>query len=160
MRPSLCHIVLSTLALMTAFSPTAASAAPPYTADVTVTTANLSLAAAERHLEMAQLKLRLYQRVEYPLQMRKLKSEIELTKARIASQKRRVTEFEKFTKFKYSSPVFTTLENTRLTQLELELRLKELKEEKMLLTRHYGDYCRLLQLQVGAAKAQVEALRQ
>ena len=108
--------------------------------------------------EIAALELRLFERLDYPLRLHKLEREIELTDARLASQRRRANEYKQFTKFKYSAPMFLTLEKTRLAVLESELTLKNLEEEKLLLIRHRPALRRLLELRVETASARIEIM--
>jgi len=118
-----------------------------------------ALAAAQRQREIAKLELRLFQRLDFPLRLRQLETEITLTKAELASHKRSVVEYERFTKFKYSSVMFVTLEQARLDVLESELRLKDLIEEKWLLIQHRSDLRRLLELRARTADELVDGLR-
>ena len=118
-----------------------------------------AVADAQRAVEIAQLRLRLYEREEYPKKRRALDRGIELAQAHLDSAKRRVKEYEQFDKFKYSAPLFISLEDARLTVIELELKLQELRQERFLLIRHHSDRCRLYQLEVEAAAAALKALR-
>ena len=108
--------------------------------------------------EIAALELRLFERLDYPLRLHKLEREIELAEARLASQRRRVTEYKQFTKFKHSAPLFLTLEKSRLSVVELEMTLKNLEEEKLLLIRHRPAIRRLLKLRVETVGARIEIM--
>ena len=116
-----------------------------------------AIVAAGRQLEMAQLRLRLYEREEYPRKLHRLKRDIELAKAHIESYHRRVKEYEQFDKLRYSSPLFLTLEETRLSLRQAELKLEDLEEERSLWVRHHRSRRRLYALEVEAARARLLA---
>jgi len=113
---------------------------------------------AQNDREIAALELRLFERLDYPLRLHKLEREIALTEARLASHRRRVAQYEQFTKFKYSSPMFVTLEEARLAVVELEMTLENLQEEKSLLIRHRPALRRLLELRMKTANARIEIM--
>jgi hypothetical protein len=117
-----------------------------------------AVAAATREVEYARLKLRLYEREEYPRQLGHLDRAIELAKAKVESLERQVKEYEQFTAFRIGQPLFWTLEKTRLELLEHELTLEALQEERFLLVRHRGDRARMLELDLAAAQARLLAL--
>lgn len=119
----------------------------------------VGVAAAERAVELAQLRLRRYARVEYPLKLRKLESEIKLTEAELGVHQDRVAEYERFEKNAYSSPLFFSLQQARLALVESELRLADLGEEKLLLVRYHTDQCRLYELELEEARERLEAVR-
>jgi hypothetical protein len=119
---------------------------------------DVAIAAARRNLELAQLKLRLYERDEYPRQLGQVERAIEMQRAKIESFRRRVREYEQFDKFSYSGPLFLTLEDARLDVVSAELRLRELEDERFLLIRSRSDRSRLMQLEIEAAAAQFNAL--
>jgi hypothetical protein len=116
------------------------------------------VAAARRQLELAQLKLRLYERDEHPRQLGQVERAIEMQRAKLESFRRRVREFEQFDKFEYSAPLFITLEDARLDVVAAELRLRELEDERFLLIRSRSDRARMMQLEIEAAAAQYNAL--
>ena len=114
------------------------------------------LARAERELEEARLRLRLYEKVEYPTQRRRLDSTIALLQAEAKMYERRVAAYEN--KFRYSNAITFSLEETRLNLIDAKLRLNDLREERSLLNRFRSDRCRLYQLRVEAALEAVDAL--
>ncbi|PHS03250.1 MAG: hypothetical protein COA78_18755 [Blastopirellula sp.] len=107
---------------------------------------------ASRQLEMARLRLRIYERQEYPLKRRKLSSEIEMTKAELKSLERRQKEYSQFTRFKYSAPLFDEIERVHLAELGTKLRLNDLIAEKSLLERYHADRLKLMRLELEAAE--------
>lgn len=98
---------------------------------------------ALRTLEIERLRLKLYERVDYPLRQRQLQTDIKLTEARIASLRRRIKEVDGFYG---SAALFTMLEDLKLDLLEAELLLKDSKHELALLQLHHRDERRLRQL--------------
>jgi hypothetical protein len=117
-----------------------------------------AIAAARRQLEMAQLKLRLYERDEYPRQLGQVERTLEMQRAKLESFRRRVREYEQYDKWQYSAPLFATLEDARLDVLAAELRLRELEDERFLLIRSRSDRSRMLELEIDAAAAHFNAL--
>lgn len=115
-------------------------------------------AAAERVLETARLTLRLYRKVEFPLRIRQLESQIALAEAELGSFRRRIAEYEAFSRNKYSAPLFFSLEQARLAETATRLRLEGLREELLLVERYYRDRCRLLELEVEAAQSLLQRL--
>ncbi|PQO31214.1 hypothetical protein C5Y96_12775 [Blastopirellula marina] len=99
-------------------------------------------------IEAARLRIKLYQGQEYPLERRLLNSKINVAKARIDSLKRQQAEYEQFTKFKYSAPLFGQIEHVKVGLVEAEENLKNLIEEKSLLERFHQDRMRLLELEL------------
>jgi len=99
-------------------------------------------------IEAARLRIKLYERQEYPLERRLLNSKINVAKARIDSLERQQAEYEQFTKFKYSAPLFGQLEHVKVGLVEAEENLKNLIEEKSLLERFHQDRMRLLELEL------------
>lgn len=118
-----------------------------------------SIAAAQRNLEIATLRLLNFDRVEFPLESKRLDSEIALTRAAIKSLERRIVEYEQFTKNRYSSPLFLSLETTRLELVEARLNLKVLTEEKCLRIQYRGSTRRLYQLEIEQAHDRLESIR-
>ena len=114
--------------------------------------------AARRALETAQLRLRLYEREEYPRKLHRLERDIELAQAHVESYQRRLREYEQFDKLSYSSPLFLTLERTRLSLRQAELQMEDLQEQRTLLVRHHTARRRLYVLEVEAAAAHLSAL--
>lgn len=147
MRPATVTLLLL---LLSSFSPA------PARADE----AALRREMAERELEIAVLQLRRYERLEYPLRLRRLESMIELTEAEVASFERQVAEYAGFDKFVGSAPLFQSLEQARLNLIDAQLRLDDAQQERRLLERHHADQRRLYALQIEsahAALARVEA---
>ena len=99
-------------------------------------------------VEIARLRFKLYQRVDYPLLVRQLRTDIKLREARVDSLRRRVKEAERFSR---SNALFTTIEMLRLELLEAELLLKDRKHELSLLQIHNRDERRLRQLLIESA---------
>lgn len=106
------------------------------------------LASESPEIEAARLRIKLYQGQEYPLQRRLLNSKINIAKARIDSLERQQSEYQQFTKFKYSAPLFGQLEHVRVGLVEAEESLKNLIEEKSLLERFHQDRMRLMELEL------------
>ncbi|MCA9270534.1 MAG: hypothetical protein KDA41_18760 [Planctomycetales bacterium] len=117
-----------------------------------------AISAARRGVEMAEIRMRLYERDEYPQQLHRLDRQIALAKARCESGRRRVAEYEQFDKFKYSGPLFTSLEDARLAVVEFELQTRELEESRVLLEQSHADRRRLMQLELDDANARLRAL--
>ena len=113
------------------------------------------LADAKRAVEAARLRLRLFERVDYPLRLQELDGRLQLTRAEVESLRRRIAEYERFDG---SKAVFLTLEETRLQLLEAELRWKQLDQERLLLQLHYKDERRLRQLLIEQAEQSVRTL--
>jgi len=116
------------------------------------------LSVARRNQELAELRLRQYEKVEYPLAAKRLDNEIKLVAAELEVQQRRIKELGPNSVFKYSEAFGVSLDEARLGALRAELRLGELKDERMLLERYKSDRFRLLQLELDAAAAEVRAL--
>ena len=113
---------------------------------------------AARDVEIERLKLMLYERISFPTRIRKLEGDIKLAEAEVASFKRRVAEYRQFTKFKYSNPLFISRENAKLQLLEAQIRLKNLKEEKVLLCRFKTTSLRLKELELDRARDRLRRL--
>ena len=99
-------------------------------------------------IEAARLRIKLYEGQEYPLARRLLNSKITVAKAQADSLQRQRDEYEQFTKFKYSAPLFGQLEHVKVAQVEAAESLKNLNEEKALLERFHQDRMRLLELEL------------
>jgi len=104
--------------------------------------------AVPTEVEIAKLRIKLYQHQEYPLQRRLLNSKIKVARVRVESLERQREEYQQFTKFKYSAPMFAELERIAVQLTEAEENLKNLIEEKLLLERFYQDRLRLMQLEL------------
>ena len=110
------------------------------------------MAQAFRALEETRLRLRLFERVDYPLRLQEVDAQIKLTRAEIESFRRRIAEYERFDG---SGAVFLELENVRLMLGAGRLRLQNLERERLLLQLHFKDERRLRQMQVDAAAQRV-----
>ena len=110
------------------------------------------MAQAFRALEEARLRLRLFERVDYPLRLQEVDAQIKLTRAEVESFQRRIAEYERFDG---SGAVFLELENVRLMLGAGRLRLQNLERERLLLQLHFKDERRLRQMQVDAAAQRV-----
>ena len=115
------------------------------------------LADAKRAVEAARLRLRLFERVDYPLRLQELDGRLQLTRAEIESLRRRIAEYERFDG---SKALFLTLEETRLQLLDAELRWKQLDRERLLLQFHYKDERRLRQLLIEQAEQRFRRIRE
>lgn len=116
-------------------------------------------AAALRELEMRQLRLQLYVRSEYPLERRRLDTEIKLAEAQIGIHAREAAEFEKIQRYNYGQPFRVTVDNARYAELVARTRLADLKEEKRILEAGFRNRCRLLELDVEAAQATLDRMQ-
>ncbi len=116
------------------------------------------VAAARGDVQRAQWRLVQYDRVEFPLELRRLEDAIRLTAAETESLERRITAYEPFTRVKYGSPVFVTLENLRLALLEAELRHRRQVDEKCLLVRLRPARRDMLALELVAAESRLATL--
>lgn len=115
------------------------------------------ISAARQQLELAEHRVRLFERVEQPLRLNKIESEIQFVAAEVASFERREREYAQFNKWKYSSPLFSTIEQTHLSLLAAQLRLQHLQEQRLLMLRYASDERRALQLAVEEAQQQLRS---
>ncbi len=113
---------------------------------------------ARRDVEIAELRLRLYVRVDFALRLRRLDSEIKLTEAEAASIKRILEQYRPLERLR-PSPLLGTRERTKLQLLETELRLKDLRAERLLLRRYHPDQRRLFELEAERARDRERSLR-
>ena len=102
---------------------------------------------------LPQLGARLYDKVDYELQLRKLDTEIKLTKARLAAQCERASFYDKH--FGRTPALLLTRQNAHLAALESELHLKDLRKTKQLLLYHRKDRIRYRQLVLEQAGLEV-----
>jgi len=114
------------------------------------------MAEAFRALEEARIRLRLFERVDYPLRLQEVDAQIKLTQAELDSFRRRIAEYERFDG---SRAVFLELENARLMLNAGRLRMQNLERERLLLQLHFKDERRLRQLQVDAASQRVAEIQ-
>ena len=98
---------------------------------------------SDQAVEIARLRFKLYERVDYPLRLRHLRTEIKLMQAQVDSLRRRVKEAQRFSR---SPALFTTIEKLQLRLLEADLLLKDLRHEQTLLQIHNQDERRLRKL--------------
>lgn len=118
-----------------------------------------ALRAAERDLEIAQIRLRRYENVEFPLAVRKLDSRIRLHEAEAPVWERRIKEYEKLDRFVASNGMLVTLDDARLTLAQVRSELDDARHEKRVLQDDYRDQRRLLELEVEAACYRLAQLR-
>jgi len=156
LRP-LTLVLTATLAFSSAVA-SIAQADTPRNRNSEATAADRLLASAQREVEIAELRLRRYRLFEYPLEIRRLRSAIKVAEAELETFGRQVKEYEQFTKFKYSSPLFASLEYARLNHLKAETTLADLREEKHLLEQDKHRRLRLLQLELDAAIHRLDTL--
>ena len=117
-----------------------------------------ALAAAKRKQEITELRLRQFERVEFPLAIRRIENDLKITEAERDVQQRRIKECGPSSIFKYSEAFLVTLQEARLAALRAELKIDELKNERLLLEQNREDRCRLLQLEIDAAADEIRAL--
>lgn len=106
-----------------------------------------------RRIEMAQIRLRLYEQVEYPTERRRLMQELRVAEAEVASLKRLLNEYEPFDRFSTGRPLVLTIESTRLSLLRAELRRDDFRRQLSDLQRFHADRLRLLMLELEEARA-------
>lgn len=114
-----------------------------------------AIADARRAVEAAQLRLRLYERVEYPRQQRRLDAEITLTATEVDKYRKLLAEYKQISSRTIPDPLILTRQTTELALLAAELKLKDLREENRLLWQYHTDQCRLFELEVDAARSQL-----
>lgn len=117
-----------------------------------------AIADARRAIEAAEIRLRLYENVEYPRQVRKMEREIALTSAEVDRYRELLAEYKQITYRTIPEPLIVTRQSTELALLEAELRLKDLREENLALIRFHADQHRLYELEIESAEARLRAL--
>ncbi len=105
---------------------------------------------------LPQLGARLYDKVDYELQLRRLDAEIKLAKAHLETRRERTSVYDKH--FGRTPALFLTRQNAHLAVLEGELRLKELRKEKQLLLRHRKDKVRYRRLALEQGEVEVQVM--
>jgi hypothetical protein len=109
--------------------------------------------------ELRDLEWRLYERVDFPLRVRRIDTEIKIADARLKSLQKLLAEYMTFQKFSPGdgNPLNLTVEDTKLQILEVKLRLENLREERLLLDRYKDEQRRLFDLRrdADAARAKV-----
>jgi hypothetical protein len=118
-----------------------------------------SIADASRDYEIARIKLTRYDQVDYPLQLRRLDTQIRLAEAERDVWRRRVQEYSTLENWTGPTGLLITLDDARLSQLRLERLVDDLREERMLLERNHFDQRRLLKLESDAAASRLAKLR-
>ena len=117
-----------------------------------------AIAEARRGIEAAEIRLRLYEKVEYPRQLRKLEHRITLAGAEVDRLRILLAEYKQITYRTVPEPLIITRQVTELALLEAELELRNLREENITLIRYHSDQCRLHELEVESAKALLRSL--
>lgn len=107
----------------------------------------------QRQVEIAELRLHLYQNVEHPAEVRRLRTELTMADAEAESLKRLLREYEPFNRFSTGNPLTLTVESTRLALLRAELRRDNTKADLQAMQRHHAQRLRLLQLELQQAQA-------
>jgi hypothetical protein len=105
------------------------------------------LSPQERAAEIARLRYLRYRRIEYPLRMNQLDDEIQIAERELCALDRQIDEYERITQ-PYSHPFLVTLESAKMRRLAIELRLKNLRQEKLLLTENFRSDRRLRRLEI------------
>lgn len=119
-----------------------------------------AIAEAARDLEIAQLRLRRFDRVEYPASLRYLESQIAFQQAELQVWRRRVEEYTTFDRWVGSAPMLITLDDARLNLLRCQRTLADLKADKESLENSRRDQLRLFELEAQQAAARLLKLRQ
>jgi len=99
---------------------------------------------------LPELGARLFHEVDYTRKLRKLDSEIKLAKLDIENGRQTVYEYEKY--FRYTSALLLSRQQAKRDLLDAELRLKRLRQEKLLALRHRADQVRYRKLLLTAGK--------
>src|SRR4051812_14482209 len=86
-----------------------------------------AIAAARRKHEIAALRLRQFERAEYPLALRRIENDLKIAEAERDVQQRRIKEYGDNGVFKYSEAFLVTLQEAKLALLRAELKIDELK---------------------------------
>lgn len=93
---------------------------------------------------LADLGARLYDRVDQELRLRRLEADIKLLEAVLQTQRERAWYYDKY--FGRTSALMITRQNAHLDVLATELRLRELRREKLLLLQYRPEATRYRQL--------------
>ncbi len=107
----------------------------------------------QRAVEIAQLRLRLYEQVEHPAELRRVQSDLQFAEAEVTSLKRLLKEYGPMDRFSTGRALMLTIESTRLSLLRCELNRDSLKQQLNALQRWHGDRLRLLRLELAEARA-------
>jgi len=116
------------------------------------------VAAARRQVEAAELRLRRYVRVEHPLKLRTLESQIKLTQIEVDRLRELLAEYEQIAKNTVPAPLIVSRHAAELALTAAELRLADLDEERLLLARYHADQRRLYELDLESAQAALATL--
>lgn len=107
--------------------------------------------------EIGRIRAKLFERVDYPLLMRRIDADLELTKAEIKAHDKVLYELERLHRMAHESkPFLFTIEELKLKRLAAELRLDNLEEERCLLQKYQRDERRLRELE---ARREVNRMR-
>lgn len=93
---------------------------------------------------LPELGSRLYDKIDYALELRDLTRHIRIAEAELDVQRERVRVYDKY--FGRTSALFVTRQEARLDVLRTEERLKLLRQEKLLALRYRNDQVRYRQL--------------
>jgi len=93
---------------------------------------------------LPELGARLYDKVDYELQLRALTRDIRVAEAELAQQRERVRVYNKY--FGYPEAGLLTLQDAKLDVLKSEEQLKLLHQAKLLALRHRNDQIRYRKL--------------
>lgn len=93
---------------------------------------------------LPELGSRLYDKIDYALELRDLTRNIRIAEAELDVQRERVRVYDKY--FGHTSALFVTRQEARLDVLRTEERLKLLRQEKLLALRYRNDQVRYRQL--------------
>lgn len=99
--------------------------------------------------ELRDLHWRLYERVDFPLRLRRIDSLLKVEEARLKSLEKMLAEYQSFQKFSTGNPLTLTVQDTELQILETKTQIDDLREERRLLERYKGEQRRLFELQSG-----------
>ena len=108
-----------------------------------------------RNEPLADLGARLYDKVDYELQLRGLDRDIRIAEAELAQRRERVRVYDEY--FGYQDAGLLTLQNARLDVVKSAEQLKFLRQAKLLALRHRNEQIRYRQLLLaeGAARLQI-----
>jgi len=102
---------------------------------------------------LADLGARLHDKIDYARTLRRLETDIQLAESVLEVQRERVRVYTR--DFGRTPALFVTRQNARLDVLATELRLKELRREKLLLLRYRPEVARFRKLVIEAGDLQL-----
>ena len=117
-----------------------------------------AIASARRDVEIAELELRRYLRVEYPSQRDHLAAQMTLARAEVNVQRRLVREYERLSRGKTSKPFLVKFSDARMALLAAEVSYQRNCDEKSRLEKFHSSQRRLLELRVEAARERLKSL--